>query len=54
MSCPRCGADHTAIKTVYCETCGRLIRIVCTACNEVLKEKPCECMQEEVPGDSSI
>jgi hypothetical protein len=53
MSCPRCGADHMAIKIVYCKTCGKLIRLVCTACNEVLKEQPCDCTQKEVPGDSA-
>jgi hypothetical protein len=54
MSCPRCGADDIWVEAIFCEKCGRQVKLVCTACHEVIKEKPCDCTQEEVPGDSSI
>jgi len=52
MSCPHCGADHSHIKLVYCAKCGKMVRSVCTSCGKIVSERPCKCMQEEVPGDS--
>ena len=52
MSCPYCGADHMAIKLIYCENCGAMVRSVCTSCGKIVSEKPCNCEKQEVAGDS--